>query len=592
MPKIKSPDFLYTYRHTLSYAYQLNPRTHRVITEHPTIFATPGKDAELLSALVWLYEADEEQITSDIPQLIEFDLIYSTLLTHTIEDDELAKAIFNLASTLRTSHKLTIENLRHIIRFPSINNPRYYPKNDDAREIENVDLCAFMRDLSNYLSTTGRSQLINCAHMLSFLYQHDLINHSNFTSIITYVADNNAILNNINLLLEDVAGIPAEDYLKTLFKTEFISTGELNILKKILNTLKQYGELSPEKIQFIFSSIEEKINLNLPQEIQPSLENTLNNILNFTFFEINENERQQLLSNLDAIDALFDVGLTLSELLLFDVDMRKMMLDTISENNIEMIHFFINQQKISPFLFFSSYASKEILDCLSDITFELERLGELNDVRREQLFKNILSEMSKQPDSKKCLCDQLLNQLDAIIKYDFFDLAEPILLQLKLNQESMDLIWHAGISLAKFASLNNELRRNAIQNITARNAEVVRFFSYQGVPTELFFNSETLSIIDDITIILMRDNADEIPLEELSELYFRFQEYFLVLRRNITAGTISDFFQINLDMLQHADEKMPVCLMSQNRAGFFSTATSSGQNKQDGDHTPPSPSHS
>jgi len=266
-----------------------------------------------------------------------------------------------------------------------------------------------------------------------------------------------------------------------------------------------------------------------------------------------------------------------------------MMLDSISEDNIEMIRFFINQQQISAFLFFSSYANKEILDFFSDITFELEKLDELNNARREQLFKKIFSEISTQQDIKKFLCDQLSHQFDAIIEYDFFDLPEPIHLQLQFNEESMELIWSTGISLTKFASLNNELRRNAIINITSRNAEVVEFFGHQGVPIELFFQGETLSIIDNVAMILMQDNANRIPLEELSELYFRFQEYFLILRRNITAETIYDFFQMNLDILENTEETIPAYLISQNRAGFFSTAGSPKHNSED--QPPPSPRH-
>lgn len=589
MRKIKTPDFFYTYRNILLEIYQINPRTHRVIAEHSAIFAIPGKDAELLSPLVWLYEENAEQITSDIAQLIEFDLIYSTLLTSALEDDGLAKAIFNIASTLRTSNALTIENLRHIIQFPSINNAKYRFENDAEWRIENFNSFAFMRDLSSYLSTTGYSQLINCSHILPFVYRHDLINHGNFINIITFIAHNNAILNDINALLEEVIGIPAEDHLKMLFKIDFIDSATLCLLRKILNTLKNHGELSSEKIHFIFSTIEKKTTVNGAQEIQPFLEKTLTNIFNLTFFEMHEDVRLQLHSNLDALDNLFYAGLTLSELLLFDVDMRQMMLNAISEENIEMIRFFIKRQQIPPFLFFSSYADQEILDCFSDITFELEMLGELYDSRREQLFKKIFSKNSTQSDSKKFLCDQLLQQIDAIIKYDFFDLPESILLQLQQNKESMKLIWNTGISLTTFASLNNELRRNAILNITARNAEIVRFFSRQGVPTELFFESGTLTIIDNIAMILMQDNADEIPLEELGELYFKFGEYYLVLRRKITAETIRDFFQINLKLLKNSSETIPACSTSKNRAGFFSATKSAGQEKNDGDHAPPSP---
>lgn len=591
MGKIRRPDFFYTYQNLLSCIYQISPRTHRVVTQHPEIFNIPGKDAELLSPLVWLYQANDREITSDIKRVIEFDLIYSHLLTYAIEDSELAKAIFNITSALRSADMLTMDNLRHIIQFPSIYNPKYYPVNGDGQPIENFNAFAFLVDLSNYFSTTGHTQLINSSHSLSFVYRHDLINRHNFSNITAFIAENNVTLNDINQLLENAIGVSEEDYLKMLFKIDFIKTDELRLIKKILNTLKNYGELSSDKIDFLFSTIQEKINLNQSQEIQPFLENTLANIRNLTFFGINENVRLLLISNLDALHDLFYTGLTLSELLLFDTNMQQILLNNISEDNVKIIRFFIDRQKISPFLFFSSYANKEILNQLSHITIELEILGEFNNGRLEQLFKNRVNNNETPPDIKKILNDQLSAQFDSIATYEFFDLPEAIILQLLNNNNAMELIWRTGISLTQFTSLNNALRDNAIQDITQRNAMIVRFFGENDVPAELFFGSETLSLIDDIAIILTEDNANGISLAQLEELYFKFQEYFLVLRIRITAERVRDFFQMHLELLENSAEKMPAVSPSENRTGFFFTTRSPRQSDSDEDHPPSSPTH-
>lgn len=590
MRKIRNPDFFYTYQPILPFIYRLSPRTHQVITANPSIFTTPGKDAELLSPLVWLYEENTAEITSDVKQIIEFDLIFSTLLTYALESDPLAKAIFNIASTLRSSDALTMRHLQHIIQFPSINNPKYYPENDDEHTIENFNAPVFMNDLLNYFSKKGYSQLINSAHSLSFVYQHDLINHHNFACMTAFIAENNATLNDINQLLEDTIGGSEADYLNTLFKIDFIKTSELQLIAKILYTLKDYGELSAGKIDFLFSTIQEKINLNQPQEIKPFLENTLTNILNLTFFGINTGARLQLISNLDALDDLFYTGLSLSELVLFDAEMRKMLLDNISEDNIQIIRFFINRQEISPFLFFSSYVNKEILKQLSQITIELEILGEFDNDRLEQVFKDMFDDNAAPSDIKKVFSDLLSTQFDSIITYDFFDLPAFITSQLVTNNNSMELIWRTGISLIKFTSLDNELRKNAIQGITEKNAAIVKFFSGNGVPTELFFGPQTLSIIDDIAIILAQDNAHGISSEQLEDLYFSFQEYFLALRIRMTTERVADFFQMHLEILENSEDATPATTpLSENRAGFFSTTRSSRQNNSDENQPSSSP---
>ncbi|GEM_PF-6276411 len=592
MRKIRNPDFFHTYRHILPCIYELSPRTHRIIIANAAILNTPGKDAELLSPLVWLYEENVTQITSDIKKIIEFDLIFSSLLTYALQNDELAKAIFNIASTLRTANALTMENLHHIIQFPAINNPQYYPENDEGQSIENFNAFAFMKDLSTYLSRTGYSLLINSANLLSLVYKYDLINHHNFVMMTDFIAENNVLLNDINQLMENVISTSEEDYLKILFKIDFIKTNELRLIKKIFNTLKNYGELSSNKIDFLFSSIQEKINLNQAQEIQPFLESTLTSILNFTFFGINADARAQLISNLDALDDLFYLGLTLSELLLFDTDTRQMLLNNISRDNIHIIRFFIDRQAISPFLFFSSYASKEILKKLSQITIELDLLGEVDNERLEQLFKNIFNDNATPLDIRKFFSDRLSAQLESIITYDFFDLPEDITLQLLKNNSSMELIWNTGISLAKFVSLDNALRENAIADITHQNAIIVAFFSEKRVPTELFFETGTLSIINEIALILIQDDARGISSEQLEELYFRFQEYFLVLRRRLTANSINDFFQMYLELLKPSEEKIPAVSLSENRAGFFSVMRSPGQTDSDNDEDrPPSSPH-